>query len=69
VAQGVRLGENGEPHAHKLAVSSLGTTAAGMCPGQARLPALLMVLPLWLTYTGIRLSTEFHISLSPCSIF
>lgn len=50
--QGVRLVGGSETCTRSLAVSSSVTTVAGMCPQWARLPGLVVVLPVWILYTG-----------------
>lgn len=52
VLQGLRLVWGSEARTHCLAVSSFGTTGAGVCPEWARLPGLVVVLPVWIVYTG-----------------
>lgn len=50
--QGVRLVGGSETCTRSLPVSSSGTTVAGMCPEWARLPGLVVVLPVWILHTG-----------------
>lgn len=52
VMQDVRLVGCSEIYTPSFAVSSSGTIVAGMCPEQARLPGLVVVLPVWIVYTG-----------------